>query len=105
MTDIFQNMTYNMSQIGSAETVSDIVKYANDSTGSLLGSLFVILVFMVCLMVMKKESFLDAFMASSFLSFILSLIMTYGNMVSFIMPIIFGTLFAFSVLYTSLSGK
>jgi len=92
-------MTYNVSALQNASTVLDIVQYANDTTDMLLFNLFMIVIFIVLLMVLKKYDFEDTLLVASFFCFVISLLFRYAKLISFAYPIAFLTLTAFSALY------
>ena len=104
MTDIFQNMSYNTSQLASARTVSDLFNFANTQTSSLLGMAFAVTFFFVCMMVLHKSGFKEPLLTSSFLSFLVSLIMAYGGFVPIIFTIAMGVILVLTGLIIILIG-
>ena len=96
---VFENSTYNITGLTSAETVADIVVFANESTGNFLFGLFILAIFFIMLMVMRKYEFTDTLLTSSFVCFILSAILSYGGFLNILFPIGFLTVLSFTAFY------
>lgn len=75
-------MTYNMTQLQSADTIFKLVVYANDSTTGLMAAIFVLAAFFIMLMSMKKYEFSKALLASSAISFVVSLFFVYAKILN-----------------------
>lgn len=82
-------MSYNMTQLQNADTFFGIVQYANASTNGVLMGLMMVAVFFVLLMLMKRYDFEVDLLVSSFISFILSLILVYAKLLNFMFPLTF----------------
>jgi len=87
-------MTYNMTALQASTTIFSLFEYANDSTGEILFGLFMIGIFFVLLLAMKRMSFDSAMFAASGISFVLSAVLTYSKLLNFIFPLIFLIMFA-----------
>lgn len=92
-------MTYNMTQLQMADTFYGIAKYANDSTNGVLFGLMIIAIFFVLIMLLKRYDFDDAFLVSSFISFILSIFLVYAKLLNFMVPLVFLILTAGLILW------
>jgi len=92
-------MTYNMTQLQASTTVFKLFEYANDATGEILVGLFMIGIFFILLLSMKRMNFEYALFASSGLAFVLSAILTYSKLLNFIIPLIFLIVMALSGFY------
>lgn len=82
-------MTYNMTQLAASDTAQELVVYANDATDGILFALFVMAVFFIMLMALKKYDFDSALLVSSFACFILSAILVYAELLALIWALIF----------------
>lgn len=92
-------MTYNMTELAAADTVYDLMVYANNSTGSILLALFVMAVFFVMLMVLKKWDFDSALLVSSFSCFVLSAILVYAHLLALVWALVFLIMAGFTAFY------
>lgn len=90
---------YNLTSLQQAADVSDIFIYANTNTGGLLIGLGMLSIFFIMLLVLKKWEFTDALLVSSFISFILSSILSYGQMLNFMFPLTFLLIAAFTAFF------
>jgi len=102
---VFENSTYNITGLTSAETITDIVVFANESTGSILFGLFVLAIFFIMLMVMRKYEFTDTLLASSFSCFIISVLLAYGGLLNILFPIGFLTIMSLTALYVFMNKR
>ena len=94
-----ENLTYNMTALQEVDTVYKLFEYANISSEYSLFGLFMVAIFFVMLMVLKKWDFLDALITSGFVCFVLSSILTYGKLLNMVFPIMFLGITAFTGLY------
>jgi len=92
-------MSYNITQLQASTTIIKLVVYANDAVDGLLLGLFIIAIFFVLLMVMKKYEFDFVLFTSSWISFVLSSILVYAKLLNFIFPLSFLALAAFTGFY------
>jgi len=90
---------YNLTELQDADTISGIFTFANTNTGGLLLGLGMLSIFFVMLLVLKRYEFQDAMLSSSFVCFILSLILSYGGWLNFMYPLVFLLLAAFTAFY------
>jgi len=96
---VFENSTYNITALQEADTVFGLLEYANNSTEGMLMGGFMLAIFFVMLMVLKKWDFIDSLAASGFVCFILSSILVYGKLLNMVFPIMFLGITAFTALY------
>ena len=75
-------MAYNLTALENSQNLYDVVKFANDSTGGTLVLGMMLATFFVLLMVLKKWEFEDALLSSSFVSFILSSLLVYAELLN-----------------------
>ena len=92
-------MTYNMTALQEATTVNKLFLFANDATGGVMMGLFMIAIFFVMVMSLKRYSFQDALLTSGFVCFILSTILAYGGFMNIIYPLLFLAVAAFTLFY------
>ena len=90
---------YNTTALQGATSILDIFKYANDSTGSILFGSFMIAIFIVMLMILKRWEFDSALLTSSWLCFILSMFLAYSKLINIMFPLMFLALAAFTAFY------
>jgi len=95
-------MTYNITQLQNADTIFKLVVYANDSTTGLMVIIFMLSAFFIMLMVMKKYEFSKALMASSAISFVVSLFFVYAKLINPIWALAFLILTAGSAFLSTL---
>lgn len=97
-------MTYNLTELQMADTVSELALYANSAS---LGMLFVMLniVFFVALLIifLKRNDAGVSIFAASFLSFIVSGILAYGRFVSVYSVLFYVFIMAISGFFVYLS--
>ncbi len=96
-------MTYNMTALQASDSFSELIIYANSSTGDILVGLFITAVFFVGILALKRYDFDMTIPAMSFLCFIVSLILSYAGMLHFLFPLGFGVAMALSTMYLYLS--
>jgi len=90
---------YNLTVLQNGQTISDLVSYANVSTGGVLSGLFLAAVFFILMISLRKASFIDSFVASSFICFVLSIFMLIAGFISFYVVLALLLLTAFSLFY------
>ena len=101
----FIDTPYNLTLLQKSITVSDLVSFANTSTGGILSGLFVVIVFFILMITLKRASFVDTLAASSFIIFILSIFMLLGGFISFFYVLAFLLLTGFSIFYMVMVKK
>ena len=99
------NNTYNLTQLGEVETVLGLFQFANDTTTGLMMGLFMVAVFFVMLIVLKKWEFQDALLSSSFVCFVLSAFATYADLLPFLFPLAFLIIAAFTAFYVFMTKR
>lgn len=92
-------MTYNMTELQASETVIDLVVFANRATEMVLGNLFMIAIFIILLMVLKRHDFEETLLVSSFICFVISLLFRAAGMIHYTLIIVFMLIMAFTTLY------
>ena len=90
---------YNETTLQAATTISALTIWANDATGGILLGLFMIAIFIVMLFVLKPWDFELGLATSGLSCFILSMFLTYMDVLNFIFPLAFLTITAFSGFY------
>jgi hypothetical protein len=90
---------YNLSALQNSTTIVGIVQYANDVTGQLLAILFVLAVFFISLMQLKRYEFSDTLLTSSFMCFILSALLVYAKMLALVWPLLYLIIAAMTFFY------
>jgi len=98
-------MTYNMTQLQESTTMFKLVEFANDATGEILVGLFMIGLFFIIIMAMKRQSFEYSLMGASGVSFILSAVLANTHLLNFIFPLIFLIMFGLTTLYVFTVNK
>jgi len=97
---------YNLTQLSTAENVQDIVAFSNTATEPIttMGVISVSL-FFIMIMVLLKWGFDRAFLVSSFMSFMLTSLLSWGGMLSMYYPFVFLSMTAFTYLYMVFTSK
>lgn len=75
-------MTFNMTQLQQANTIMKVVVYSNDSTGGVLMIGFMLAIFFVMLLAMKRYPFPKALLATSGISFVISVLFVYAKLLN-----------------------
>lgn len=91
---------YNLTNLTGAGTIYDIVVFANDSTGQFLMGLFMISIFFVMLIVLKRYEMQSALMVSSYACFILGAMLAFAGLLNFLFVLGFLIISAFMTLYS-----
>lgn len=90
---------YNLTLLKEATTLRKLFVTGNSYTSQSFTGMMMIAIFFVTFMALKKYQFPYALLSSSFACFILSIFLTYANLLNFIFPLIFLTITAFTGLY------
>jgi len=93
-------MTYNVSGLYNATSISDITLYANSSTSGVLFGFFMIGIFFVMMFSLKRWEFDDALLSSSFSCFLLSSVLAYGGYLNVVFPLAFLAMMALTAFYS-----
>ena len=96
---------YNLTNLSTAQTPMDIISFANDNTQGMLFGGFLISLWFVMFIVLKKYSFERAFVTSSFLCFIISIFFVSAQLVTFHYSIVFGVMTLFGGFWMYLSPE
>lgn len=96
---------YNLTDLQEATNVVDLVSYANTSTDGVMVMLFVFAIFFVMLMISRRYGFTEGIVTSSFLSFIISSLFTYGKLLNILVPLLFLALTAFTAMYLYIARR
>lgn len=76
---------YNISQLTDAGNVGELVLAANaEGTGGVLFGFFMVALFVIMLLSLKRYSFLDTLVVSSFVCFLISGFLVFGGMLNFL---------------------
>lgn len=89
-------MSYNITQLQEAENLMDIFTYANESSSNILIGSFMIAIFFVLLMAFRNWDLAESLMASSFVCLVLSMMLVYAELLTFMFPLFFLALLAFT---------
>ena len=87
---------YNTTNLSLSNSPTDIIVWANDNTQGVLFGGFVIALWFVFFLILKKYSFERAFVTSSFLCFLISIFFVNSGFVTFHYLIVFGVMTLFS---------
>lgn len=90
---------YNMTALGQVGSIYELVVYANNSADQILLVLFVMAVFFIMLMVLKKWDFDSALLVSSFVCFVISIMLVYAELIALIWALVFLIIAAFTALF------
>jgi hypothetical protein len=96
-------MTYNITQLQDSSTISGLFVTANDYTGGILLSLFVLAVFFIMLMALQRWEFDDALLSSNFVCFLISAILVSVELLNLLWALGFLVLMAFTAFYMFLA--
>lgn len=99
---------YNISKLSEAASLSEVAGYGNDITSGLLfGGILITIFFILLLSFSRKHEALDSLMAASFITWNLSLLLLWGEVINSYLMITFLTmtvLLAFWKFYTRRSS-
>jgi hypothetical protein len=100
-----KNMSYNETALMEAETISELLVYANQVSGDVLFSLLVISIFFIGVMSLRNYGFDNALMTSGFFCFIVASLMASVGWVSVYLALVFGILTAGMFFYSVVQGS
>ena len=92
-------MAYNMTALQDATTVGKLFVFANNSTGGVLSGLMMLAVFFIMLFSLKRWEFGDALLASSFVCFILSAVLSYAGLLNLLFTLGFLAIMSLTAFY------
>ena len=75
-------MTYNMTQLAASDSIYKLVLFSNDITTGALVAMFILALFFILLMSLKKYEFDSALLVSSFICFVISVFMMYAELLA-----------------------
>jgi hypothetical protein len=87
---------FNLTLLQQADDAGKLLTYANNSANGYLVVFFMVALFFIMLMVLKRYDFPEAILTSSFICFILSLIFSYSGYMSIYYPFGFLAIAGFS---------
>lgn len=96
---------YNMTQLAKVKSLSSLMTYANSATNNILFGLFIVAIFFVMLLILKKWEFVKSFTSSSFACFVLSAVLFYGGYLHFMFALLFLIFTAFGGLFLYASSR
>ena len=82
---------YNLTELQNSSYVVDIIRYANSTTGNVMGDLLLVSIFFIMFFSFKLNySFEDTLTTSSFMTFVIGLFLYLAGITSLYLIIIFG---------------
>jgi len=88
------------------QTFIDIVEFTNEVTGGLMGMLFIISVFVILILILiRRYEFEEAGIVSSFVCFILAILMDMTTLLNPSFIFIFGLMTAFFAFWIKLTNR
>jgi hypothetical protein len=97
-------MTYNLTGLYASDSIFDLFTYANEQTSGILFGLFMVSIFLIMTFAFIKFGFEKALLVSSFISFVLSSILSFSGFLTIYYPIAFLAITAFIGLYVFFSN-
>jgi len=97
------NATYNLTALANSSGVIDLIEVTNDATGKVLFGFFMVAIFFVLLLGLKRYGFDNAIAASSFACFILSVLLVFAELLNFIYVLGFFILMALTIFYMQMN--
>lgn len=99
-------MVSNLTNLTGAVNFYDIIVFTNQVTGDLVTMLFMVVIFFILFnQFIKRYSFEESFMVSSFLCFGLSIMFAAISLLNFWFIIFFGAFTALSAFYNTMTKK
>lgn len=92
-------MPYNLTNLTSADEISKIIIFSNEVTGGAFFAMMMWAIFFIIIMIMKRFSFIDALLIDSFICTVISVMLAYAGMLSYMHPLIFLFLLAGTFFY------
>lgn len=89
-------MTYNITALQTARTIPDLIVVANDASGQIFIMGLTVAIFVVILLKLKKYAFDKAFLSASWITTILSMLLSFMGLVNFNFVLAFGLIAAVS---------
>jgi len=98
------NMTYNLTLLKGYSGITGLINFVNYTTNDLFSAIVVISLYIILLMVLKRFDFIQSLIASSWVMFLISLLLTYAGLLNMIFPLFFLSVAAFAALYLYTAG-
>lgn len=99
-------MVTNVTDLQSATNFYDIIEYTNDVTEGIMGSMFMVVLFILLIALFIKRYSIEASLAvSSFICFGISLMLVSIGLLSAPFLIFFGTIMGFSSFWLAMTKK
>lgn len=96
-------MAYNMTDLQAVDSVLKLFEYANDSSGGVMIGLFLIGFFFIMFLTLKSWEFDRALLSSSFISFVIGMVLSYSGFLNIWFPLGFLVITGFTALYMHLN--
>ena len=96
---------YNLTQLYNATTITDLVIYANYVTNDIFFILFVLAVFIVMVVALKRYSFVAGLWVASFICFIITILGAYAHLIPYTFSFLFLAATAFIGLYVFMNKE
>jgi len=90
---------YDMTLMSNASSMVGLVEAANEYTGNVMVGMFMIAIFFIMLLVLKKYDFTHAMLSSSLVCFLLSLFLVYIHALNFMFPLVFLAVASFATFW------
>lgn len=97
-------MVYNISGFQNSTTIGEVMIFTNNTVNGLLFGGFMIGLFIVLMMLLKKFAFDEALLSSSFACFVLSSLLAYGGFLNILFPLGFLVIMGFTGLIMYSAG-
>lgn len=91
-------MTYNMTALGNAGSIYGLIVVANDATSTVMINLFLLALFIVILLALKRYDFLSGLVVSSYICFIIAALLAYAELLALMWVLLYLIIAAFSTM-------
>lgn len=98
-------VNYNLTNLTTVDGLGDLVTFANEVTRQHFTGFMLLALFIIMLMALKRYGFSQALLASSWAAFLLSLLLTFGDLMNPIYTFGFLAVAAFTALYSVAVGE
>ena len=96
---------YNLTNLTDASTAYDVAKFTNEVTNGSFWTMVIFAIFLVLLFSMKRYDIDKALLVSSWISFIISGLLSFASLVNIIIPLAFLATAGFMTLYVFMASK
>lgn len=90
---------YNLTNLTNSGTLVDVMVYVNNATYQVFTSFSMVCLYFILILALKAWQFDHAALVASWVSFLLSLLLTFAGLLNFLFPIGFLMITGFSALY------